>query len=177
MCKGGFLQVRYLHRLVLYRVSWLPADQQRKTGQGVLAQYTTVNADQVAIRPINVTPTQAAGVTLAALTAYQALVGVAKLEVDQTVFINGGSTAVGAFAIQLAKIKGAKVIATASAGNEAFVRKMGADEVLMILFAANSTWNLLTTYISSSSITRRSPWWPFSLIIPRRPSIVSFFML
>lgn len=88
-----------------------------------------MNADQVVIRPANVTPTQAAGVTLAALTAYQALFNAINLEADQTIFINGGSTAVGAFAIQFAKFKGATVIATASAKNEEFVREMGADEV------------------------------------------------
>ena len=104
-------------------------DQQPKTKQGVLAQYSKVNADQVVIRPANITPTQAAGITLAALTAYQALFDTIKLDADQTIFINGGSTAVGACAIQFAKFKGARVIATASAKNEEFVRKMGADEV------------------------------------------------
>ncbi|KAF8162896.1 hypothetical protein B0H34DRAFT_835459 [Crassisporium funariophilum] len=78
----------------------------------------------------NVTPVQAAGITLCAMTAYQALIHTAKLESEQIVFVNGGSTAVGAFAIQLAKAKGAKVIATASGKNEAFVRKMGADEFI-----------------------------------------------
>lgn len=63
------------------------------------------------------------------MTAHQALFKVANLKAEQTIFINGGSSAVGAFAIQLAKIKGAKVVASASEKNEEFVRKMGADEV------------------------------------------------
>ncbi len=67
------------------------------------------------IRPANITPTQAAGITLAALTAYQALFNIIKLDTDQSILINGGSTAVGAFAIQFAKFKGAQVTATASA--------------------------------------------------------------
>lgn len=106
-----------------------PPAQQLATHQGALAQYIKVPADNIAIRPPNVTPTQAAGICLAAMTSYQALFKVAKLEAGQTIFINGGSSAVGAFGIQFAKIKGAKVVASASAKNEEFVRKMGADEV------------------------------------------------
>lgn len=81
------------------------------------------------MRPDNVTPVQAAGITLTAMTSYQALHKIAKLESEQTVFVNGGSTAAGAFAIQLAKAVGAKVVATGSGRNEEFVRKQGADEV------------------------------------------------
>ena len=51
------------------------------------------------------------------------------LQAGQTLFVNGGSTAVGAFAIQLAKARGARVVAAASAKNEAYVRALGADEV------------------------------------------------
>ena len=85
--------------------------------------------DYFVLRPSNISPVQAAGITLAGLTAYQALIDVGKLEAEQTVFVNGGSSSVGAFAIQIAKAKGAHVVATASGKNEAFVRKMGADEV------------------------------------------------
>lgn len=63
------------------------------------------------------------------MTSYQAIIHIGKLEPEQTVFINSGSTSVGAFAIQIAKAKGARVVATASGENEVFVRKMGADEV------------------------------------------------
>ena len=62
------------------------------------------------------------------MAALQAL-ELAKLEEGQTLFVNGGSTAVGAYAIQLAKLKGAKVVATASGKNEGYVRGLGADEV------------------------------------------------
>lgn len=109
---------------------WIPTDLQQKTRQGVLAEYARVPAEFVALRPDNVTPVQAAGITLTAMTSYQALHKIAKLEADQTIFVNGGSTAAGAFAIQLAKAVGAKVVATASARNEEFVRKQGADEFI-----------------------------------------------
>jgi NADPH:quinone reductase-like Zn-dependent oxidoreductase len=113
-------------------------EQQLATHQGALAQYIKIPADNIAIRPPNVTPTQAAGICLAAMTSYQALFKVAKLEAGQTIFINGGSSAVGAFAIQFAKIKGAKVVASASAKNEEFIRKMGADEVCYQSLKLNS---------------------------------------
>lgn len=100
-----------------------------KTREGALSEYTVVPADHITARPPNITPTQAAGISLAGMTGYQALFTVAKLEAGQTVFINGGSTSVGAFAIIFAKARGIKVVASASGKNEAFVRKMGADEV------------------------------------------------
>lgn len=99
------------------------------SGQGALTQYTRLPAANIVPRSKNVTPMQAAGFSLAGLTAYQSLIGVGKLEAGQSVFINGGSTAVGAFAIQIAKAKGAHVTASASAKNEVYVRGLGADEV------------------------------------------------
>lgn len=97
-----------------------------------MAQYVRASAKDLVKRPSNITPVEAAGIAIAALTSYQAIYKLAKVEVDQTVFVNGGSSSVGAFAIQFAKAKGAKVIATASGKNEACVRKMGADEVVSI---------------------------------------------
>ena len=86
-------------------------------------------ASEAVPRPKNATPTQAAGLGIAGLTAYQALEDIAKLEAGQSVFVNGGSTAVGSFAIQLAKAKGAKVAASASGKNEQYVKDLGANEV------------------------------------------------
>ncbi|OJT04698.1 Zinc-type alcohol dehydrogenase-like protein C16A3.02c [Trametes pubescens] len=107
---------------------WHPISQAITTGQGALAQYTRSPATNVILRPKNVTPTEASGLPIVALTAYEGLFDIAKLEAGQSVFINGGSTAVGSFAIQLAKAKGAHVAASASAKNEAYVRSLGADE-------------------------------------------------
>ncbi|OSD03381.1 NAD-P-binding protein [Trametes coccinea BRFM310] len=108
---------------------WIPVPVSLSTGQGALQQYARVPAIGLALRPPNVTPTQAAGFGIAGLTAYQALEGVAHIKEGQSVFVNGGSTAVGAFAIQLAKARGAKRVgASASAKNEEFVRRQGADE-------------------------------------------------
>ena len=59
---------------------------------------------------------------------------VGKLESGQTILVNGGSSAVGALAIQIAKAKGAKVVATASAKNEEFILRQGADQVGPVSF-------------------------------------------
>ena len=62
-----------------------------------------------------------------ALTAWQALIDTAKLSAGQTVLIHGGSGGVGTFAIQIAKARGAKVIATASTANQDLLKQLGAD--------------------------------------------------
>ena len=64
---------------------------------------------------------------LAALTAWQALIDTAKLSAWQTVLIHGGSGGVGSFAIQIAKARGAKVIATASTPNQDLLKQLGSD--------------------------------------------------
>lgn len=101
----------------------------RKTGQGSLAEYARVTGDHLVKRPANVSPTEAAGITLAGMTAYMALVDIGKIEPGQTVFVNGGSSSVGGFAIQIAKAKGCKVVAACSGKNIDFVKGLGADEV------------------------------------------------
>ena len=74
-------------------------------------------------RSSNITPVEATGITLSALTSYQALHHIANVEPEQTVFINGGSSATGAFAIQI-NSKGPRVVATASGKNEQFFRNL-----------------------------------------------------
>lgn len=99
------------------------------TRQGALSQYIRVPSSCVVKRPSNITPIEAAGITIAALTSYQAIHHIANVEPEQRVLINGGSSATGAFAIQIAKARGARVVATASGKNEQFIRNLGADEV------------------------------------------------
>ena len=64
---------------------------------------------------------------MGALTAWQALVDVAKLQPGQTILIHGGSGGVGSFAVQIAKARGARVIATASTANQDLLKQLGAD--------------------------------------------------
>jgi NADPH:quinone reductase-like Zn-dependent oxidoreductase len=69
-----------------------------------------------------------AAFSLAALTAWQAMLDVANLSSGQSILITGASGGVGSMAVQLAKAKGAFVIGTASGKNQQFVRDLGADE-------------------------------------------------
>ena len=94
---------------------------------GGYAQYALATASQAAPKPQTISFAQAAAVPVAALTAWQALVDTAHLEKGQTVLIHGGSGGVGTFAVQIAKVRGARVIATASAANQAFLKELGAD--------------------------------------------------
>lgn len=100
-----------------------------KTKQGSLAEYLRVPSSHVVPRPSSLSATQAAGLGLAGLTAYQALFAVAGLEAGQHLFINGGSTAVGMYATQLAKALGCTVTVTASGKKEELVRSLGVDNV------------------------------------------------
>ena len=109
--------------------AFLDLGQAHSTKQGGLAEYVWVSERNCVKRPTNITPTQAAGVLLTAQTAWQSLFDISKLSEGQHVFVNGGSTAVGSFAIQWAKAHGCTVTATASAKNEEYVKGMGADEV------------------------------------------------
>src|SRR5262249_59228256 len=72
---------------------------------------------------------EAASVRIGALTAWQGLFDRARLEAGERVLVHGGAGAVGLFAIQLARFRGAHVVATASARNLAFVSGLGAEQV------------------------------------------------
>jgi NADPH:quinone reductase-like Zn-dependent oxidoreductase len=94
---------------------------------GGYAQYTIVKDKEASAKPKSLTFEEAAAVPVVALTAWQALVDTAKLSAGQTVLIHGGSGGVGTFAIQIAKARGAKVIATASTPNQDLLKQLGAD--------------------------------------------------
>ncbi len=94
---------------------------------GGYAQYAVVPERDAAPKPESLTYVEAAGVPIVALTAWQALNDAAKLNAGQTVLIHGGSGGVGSFAIQIAKARGAKVIATASTANQDVLKQLGAD--------------------------------------------------
>jgi NADPH:quinone reductase-like Zn-dependent oxidoreductase len=107
---------------------WVPSYLLKKTNRGALCEYSKLSSEWLVKRPPNISPIEAAGVALVGLTAYSAIVHYLDLQAGQRIFINGGSTSVGTYAIQLAKIKGAHVTASASAKNEQFVRGLGADD-------------------------------------------------
>src|SRR5712664_1585232 len=94
---------------------------------GGWADYVTVKEWEVAAKPKSLNFVEAAAVPMGALTAWQALLDVAKLQPGQTILIHGGSGGVGSFAVQIAKARGARVIATASIANQDLLKQLGAD--------------------------------------------------
>lgn len=98
-------------------------------GEGkAYAEFVSSPASQLALKPQNISHEEAAASTLAALTAWQSLVTIAKIKKGQKVLIHAGSGGVGHFAIQIAKHLGAYVITTTSYNNKDFVLSLGVDE-------------------------------------------------
>ncbi|ANE51751.1 NADP-dependent oxidoreductase [Flavisolibacter tropicus] len=92
------------------------------------AQYVTAPETHLAKKPAGVSHQQAAATTLAALTAWQALVQQAHLQRDQRVLVHAAAGGVGHFAIQIARHLGAYVIGTASGANADFIQSLGAHQ-------------------------------------------------
>lgn len=113
-------------------------------GSRAYAQYVSVPATELARKPKSITHAQAAAAPMSLLTAWQFMIEQGHnvqnplqphrhepvpLE-NKTVVVNGAAGGVGHFALQLAKWKGARVIAIGSGGHEAFLRSLGADEFI-----------------------------------------------
>jgi NADPH:quinone reductase-like Zn-dependent oxidoreductase len=94
---------------------------------GGYAEYAVASEKELSPKPKSLSFVAAAAVPLGALTAWQALIDTAKLRAGQTVLIHGGSGGVGTMAIQIAKARGARVIATASTPNQDLLKELGAD--------------------------------------------------
>ena len=97
---------------------------------GATAEYCITQPVSIARKPSRLSHAEAAAVPIAALTAWQGLFDRAKLQAGERVLVHGGAGAVGIFAIQLARSRGAHVTATASAGNLNFVAQLGAQQVI-----------------------------------------------
>lgn len=109
------------------------------------AEYVTAPVSDLARKPAGIDHVHAAGAPMAGLTAWQYLIELGHdhpspfqeaqhrpmaLDADTTVLINGAAGGVGHFAVQLAKWKGARVIAVASGAHESFLRELGADQFI-----------------------------------------------
>lgn len=94
---------------------------------GTYAELNVVGTGILAKKPPSLSHEEAAAIPLACGTAWDALVRRMQLRVGETVLIHGGSGGVGSFAVQIAKALGARVLATASAGNLETLRQLGAD--------------------------------------------------
>jgi NADPH:quinone reductase-like Zn-dependent oxidoreductase len=97
---------------------------------GGYAEYIAVKADEVAAKPVRLSHVEAASIPLAGITAWWALVDVADVQPGQRVLIHAGAGGVGSLAIQIAKARGARVIATCSPRNADLVKSLGADQLV-----------------------------------------------
>ncbi|MEI7994952.1 MAG: zinc-dependent alcohol dehydrogenase family protein [Methylococcaceae bacterium] len=100
--------------------------------QGNYAEFTVLDQRWVSLSPKTFSFIEAAAAPLVLITAWGALFERGGLQAGQTVLIHAGAGGVGHVAIQLAKLKGAKVIATVSSTQKAdFVKNLGADKVII----------------------------------------------
>ncbi|GKU85986.1 hypothetical protein SLEP1_g578 [Rubroshorea leprosula] len=102
---------------------------------GGLAEYVVAEESMTVARPPEVSAADAAGLPIAAITAYEALVDSSGIKLDGSgklvnVLVTAASGGVGHYAVQLAKLGNAHVTATCGARNLDFVRSLGADEVI-----------------------------------------------
>jgi len=113
-------------------------------GSKAYAEWVSVPASEVARKPRGIDHAHAAGAPMSLLTAWQFMIELGHDEPNplqpnrhvsvplegKTVLVNGAAGGVGQFAVQLAKWKGARVIAVASGKHGTFVRDLGADEFI-----------------------------------------------
>jgi len=99
-------------------------------GDGALAEYCVAKASEVALKPRSIDHPAAAVTPISALTAWQGLFDRCHTGARERVLIHGAAGAVGVFAVQLARWKGAYVLGTVSARNAAFASSLGCDEVI-----------------------------------------------
>ncbi|WP_299874894.1 NADP-dependent oxidoreductase [uncultured Cocleimonas sp.] len=97
---------------------------------GTYAEYVAIQENEVALKPLTISHNEAASLPLAGITAWEALITTAQISAGQKVLIHAGSGGVGTLAVQIAKSRGAYVIATTSGKNKALVESLGADEVI-----------------------------------------------
>lgn len=94
------------------------------------AEYATVPADDVVLKPEPLSHREAAAVPMVALTAWRALFEVGGLRQGERVLIHAGAGGVGHMAVQFANNRGVHVIGTASGRNEEYLRTLGVDEFI-----------------------------------------------
>lgn len=101
-----------------------------ESDSGTFAEYIVAAGNVVAPKPTKLSFVEAAAYPLVALTAWDGLVETGQVQAGERVLIHGGAGGVGSMAVQIAKARGAHVIATASARNREFLLGIGADEVI-----------------------------------------------
>lgn len=94
------------------------------------AEYVTALADQLLLKPPQLSHQEAAAIPLAAETAWQALVHTAKIQPRERVLIHAGAGGVGHLAIQIAKARGTYVVTTATEAKHPLLKAFGADQTI-----------------------------------------------
>jgi NADPH:quinone reductase-like Zn-dependent oxidoreductase len=107
-----------------------PGDEVFGQAAGAYAQYAIASANTIAHKPAGLSFEQAATLPVGGVTAWTGLFTAGTLQSGQRVLVQGGAGGVGSLAVQLARWKGAHVIATTSTANVDHVRSLGADEVI-----------------------------------------------
>jgi len=97
--------------------------------QGSLAEYSAVDADLLAFKPVSLTMAEAAALPLAVITAWEGLVDRANVDEGQVVLIHGGAGGVGHIAVQIARARGATVFATGTGSSLGVIRNLGAEPI------------------------------------------------
>ncbi|HLY75651.1 MAG TPA: NADP-dependent oxidoreductase [Planctomycetota bacterium] len=97
---------------------------------GSYAEYTTLSAKDLVRMPATTDYMTAASIPTAGLTAYQVILDVVKAVKDLRILIHGAAGGVGSFAVQLARWKQARIFATASGQDIAYLKSLGAEQVV-----------------------------------------------
>ncbi len=123
---------------------------------GAAAEYVTVPADLLARAPRTAELTDAAALPAVGLTAYRSLFDHAGLQARQSILINGAGGAVGGYAVQLAKLAGATITATAGARSADRVRAYGADRIIdytatPVVAAAGRQYDVVLNLVTTSA--------------------------
>jgi NADPH:quinone reductase-like Zn-dependent oxidoreductase len=98
--------------------------------EGALAQYLVINENDLAVKPTNINFEEAAALPLTGLSALQIIDQLAGITIGQDVLINGATGGIGVFAVQIAKIRGARITAVVGSKGAAEAEKWGAENVI-----------------------------------------------
>ena len=111
---------------------WKPGDEVIAFSDrtGAYAEYLAVPVDAITAKPAELTFEEAAGIPTVAYAVWAVLVDIADVKAGDRVLVHGASGGTGSAAVQIAKARGAWVIATASRQNHDYVRSLGADEMI-----------------------------------------------
>ncbi|SNS33964.1 NADP-dependent oxidoreductase [Actinacidiphila glaucinigra] len=109
-------------------IGYIRGDVQR--AHGGLAELVAADVRTLVRKPVTMGFAEAAGLPLAGLTAYQAVVRALDVRPDETLLVHGAGGGVGSLAVQIALARGARVIGTAAPADHGYLRSLGAEPVV-----------------------------------------------